>query len=198
MPDKVSEPFPGFYEAYQYQDSSTLLRDNYGTIFTLEEWEAFKAKVDKFYTIHTDQEIESHNQKVAEKYKRKFPSRNPNWKPCPSITIPDHIKQLQKTYKHPGWIYWIVSPIKQGVKIGKTSKWIKWRLRGIARQLDSEIKCIGAFHTPHFDSVELLIHEYFHYHRITKPRGEWFDLSREQIESIPDVIRLVHAEKGLL
>lgn len=192
--EEIEKLFPDLYTTLCDRSRGIkLLRDPLGFIYTHEEWEKIKRKLDLGHEQIQPKEIEEFNENL---YRRKQPQQIP-YVPIPHIEIPLHIRELKRKYKNPGWIYWLNSPGKNGTKIGKTAKWIKHRFRGIAQQLNSPINCIGAFNTIHFHSIEPLLHKHFDQQRITE-RGEWFDLSAEQIESIPKVIQMIQIEKGLL
>lgn len=177
-----------FYVSSQREDYRDL-HDNIGIYLTHEEWEEFKTQVDKFYSLHTPENIETHNYSIMKK--RGLIYEPSPFKPCPPVFIPEHLDTSPKKKK---WIYWLTSPARKGVKIGRTYKHLTFRLKQIARKLKAEVYCIDAFQTSHCGELELLTHAVFEESLI---EGEWFDLQPEQIQSIPDVIKTLHLQRGL-
>lgn len=160
-----------------------------------DQWTQFKDEIDAWYATLTIEQIEDNNDFLAGRWPERYgPEPVKEFQPCPPVFIPEHLQAAPHKREKKEWIYWLTSPAKQGVKIGRTYRHLSLRLKQIARQLKAEVHCIDAFQTPHCEEVELLAHGVFEDFRIG---GEWFNLQPEQIQSIPGVIKTLHLQRGL-
>ena len=135
--------------------------DQGGFVFTREEWEEIRWKVDNFYAQCTDDNIEEYNRRVREK---DFPPRATG-KP-------------EKPQKRQGYVYLLHH---DGLyKIGR-SKDVPSRRRRIGVQMPHEVTVIHSIQSNDSVRLEEQLHDMYANKRMN---GEWFALSAEDVREI--------------
>lgn len=134
-----------------------------GYLMTKEKWEQIKKEVDQFFEIFGEDAVKQHNMEVEEENKQ---------------AIREHESNITKITR-PGFVY-LLRADNGLVKIGKTGKITK-RIYQLSIQLPYETELIHTIKTDDMDELERHLHEIF---AAKRKRGEWFELSEEDITSI--------------
>lgn len=145
---------------YVYVEGDNVLTSGY-YIVGKEDYFKMRKILDDFYYRHSQQEIDDYNSNVQQQiYKTNF------------RTLDDSKKD-----KVVGYVYFIVAD-GHYCKIGCTSN-IDSRFKQMQTASPNELDLIGYIKTDDYANLEIEAHEYF---ETNKVRGEWFDISIEQIK----------------
>lgn len=167
---------------HKTEEGLVYLSDETGFIELRKNWEDLRSRVDQFFCHVTDEEIERYNTDLHKQYFGCEPQNFERKHPEPVFSIPAHLTQLPRFSRTKGWLYWLAAEGKEGTKIGETSKNLRQRTKGNARDLQLPVTIIDAFQTKNHRRLEKQLHEHFKAKRI---RGDWFNLTAEEIKDIP-------------
>lgn len=145
---------------YVYVEGDNVLTSGY-YIVGKEDYFKMRKILDNFYYRHSQQEIDDYNSNVQQQiYKTNF------------RTLDDNKKD-----KVVGYVYFIVADGRY-CKIGCTSNIVS-RFKQMQTASPNELDLIGYIKTDDYTDLEIEAHNHFEKHKV---RGEWFDISIEQIK----------------
>lgn len=141
-----------------------------GTYPPIDEWEITKTKIDMFYKLFSDSEIEEHNREIKEHNQKIVDESRMEF-----TNLEFHPASKEKK---PGFVYLLHH---DGLyKIGMATK-LSRRLMQISPRMPHEVTLIHSIKTDDMVGLEALLHECYADKRMN---GEWFALSDEDVRDI--------------
>lgn len=132
-----------------------------GFVMTKEEWETFKKAYDLFYS--TDEYL-----KINEERQREIDN-----------AVSESYKEPEKKPPKPGFVYFVKAKETGYIKIGYTTN-LKTRLKAMQTASPFELELVDFLEVRNAIDEEMDAHGFFYNRRL---RGEWFDISEEEIEA---------------
>lgn len=147
--------------------------DQNGTYPPRDEWESIKTKIDVFYKLFPDSEIEEHNREIKEHNQKIVDEHNREMANLEFSLIPKE--------KRPGFVYLLHH---DGLyKIGITTK-LSRRLMQISPRMPHEVTLIHFIEADDMIRMESRLHERYADKRMN---GEWFALSAADVQEIQGI-----------
>ncbi|MBT9173888.1 MAG: hypothetical protein DDT21_02294 [Syntrophomonadaceae bacterium] len=143
------------------EQDDVIFPSDCGIFRTHKEWEEIKRKIDKFYKLFSDEELEEHNRKILN---HEYPH--------------PPIEKLDKHRKEAGYVYLLHHDGTYKIGISKN---VPNRRTQIGTKMPHEVTLIQSIKTDDMVELEALLHERYAGKRMN---GEWFALTNEDVRTI--------------
>lgn len=173
---------PDIYTLVPGQNGGQVLVENSGLIVTKLEWDQIKLQIEDFYALHDFSQIEKHNAPILKSFEdRQLEMGRVNSQHSPVFHIPERLLTLPRFCRIRGWVYWLTAEGREGVKIGETSKNLRQRTKGNAKELQKPVTVIDAIQSNHHKQLEKYLHQHFKSKHIS---GDWFNLTENDVNDV--------------